>query len=323
MKTSTVAIPAAGITTAIAGTLARRRTIARWADNPDPLDGRPVRFPDAERRSVQLADGAEIATWFVGSGPTIVLVHGLTASRHDWGPIAPALVESGYRVVAVEQRGHGESTAGTAGYGSTQLGMDLGDVFSALDLHATCLVGHSMGGMASMGFAATRPGLFSERVDSFVSIASAGAINVARQSLGLRLGGITLPEQLTDVPATRLRLIAGLGAFGRNPSLHMIDEAIASFQKIPEEVRGPATAALASHDLLEDLRGLEVTSLVLGGGRDQLIRPTQVHELHETLPNSELYMYPDAGHLLIWERHDDIARRIDRFAQSVLSTVSG
>ena len=322
MKKSTIALPVAGIATVVGGARAGRRTVASWADNPDPLNGQPVEFPDAERRVVPLGDGAQIATWIIGAGPTIVLVHGLTASHHDWGPIAPKLVDAGYRIVAIDQRGHGNSTAGTAGYGSIQLGTDLANVFTALDLNAVSLVGHSMGAMAAMGFATRHKSVFGERVASFVSIASAGATNTLLQAIGMRLGAIEIPERLTEVDAERFRLIAGLSVFGKNPSLHMVDESVAAFRKCPEAVRAPATAALASHDLLDELRHIDVPSLVLGAGRDQLVRPKQVRALDAALPNSELHMYPDAGHMVVWEEHADIAARIGRFAQTVVGTMT-
>ncbi len=317
-----IAIPAAGLVTLLTGAFAGRRRLAAWTKNPDPLNGQPVEFPDAELRTVPLDDGAEIAVWIAGSGPTIVLVHGLTASHHDWGPMARHLIDAGYRLVAVDQRGHGNSTAGTKGYGSRQLGTDLGDVFTALDLHAVCLVGHSMGAMASMGFATGHSSVFAERVQSFVSIASAGATNSVRQTFGLRLGAISLPEQLTKIDAQRLRLIAGLGVFGRNPSLHMVEEAVTAFRRCPEAVRAPATAALGSHDLLEELTGVHVPTLVIGSGRDRLIDVDQVRELDAAFPNSQLHIYEDAGHMVLWERHKDLAARTDRFVQSVLASMS-
>lgn len=316
MRRSLLALPTAGIVAAL-GRLASKRAVSSWEDNPDPLNGVPVVFPEAERRTVPLDDGAQIAVHIVGSGPTIVLVHGLTASHHDWAPIAPLLVKAGYRVVAIDQRGHGDSTVGTAGYGSTQLGADLAEVFRALDLRARSLVGHSMGAMAIMGFATGSPRTFDARVDSFVSIASAGATDVVRQSFGLRLGAISLPDRLSEIDSERLRLVTALAVFGKNPSLHMIDEAIDSFRKCPDEVRGRATAALATHDLLEKLNGVRIPCLVIGGGRDQLIRPSQVKELDEALPNSEMYMYSNAGHMVLWEEPEDIAKRIDQFVQSL------
>ncbi len=323
MKRSAVAIPAVALASLLSGGLLGRRHIEQWRQNPDPLGGIPVRFPPSERRTVVMSDGAEIATWTAGSGPTIVLVHGLTASRHDWGPMAPLLIAAGYRIVAIDQRGHGDSTAGTAGYGSEQLGADLAEVFELLDLRARCLVGHSMGAMAAMGFAVRHSAVFEQRVQSLVAIASAGATNSKRQSLGLRIGARELPNALTGVDNERLRLIAGLSVFGKGPSLHMVDESTNAFRRCPESVRAPATAALGAHDLLDELGSIQVPSLVVGAGRDQLVRPKQVADLHAALPHSQLVTYPEAGHMVLWEHHVEVAEQIDWFAQSLVPSQQG
>jgi pimeloyl-ACP methyl ester carboxylesterase len=308
-----VLLPGAGVGLFVAGGLVGRQLVKRWRSNPDPLDGRPVVFPDGQVRRVDLPDGATIHTETIGHGPTIVMVHGLTASRHDWGPTAPALVDAGFQAVAVDQRGHGDSTAGTAGFGSSQLAQDLAFVFEALDLHARCLVGHSMGGMAAMAFAVEAPTVFNARVESLALIATAGSLATARHRLGLRLGGIAIPEAL--VPAEeRMRVGAGLGVFGAAPSLHMIDEAIRSFGRSDEDVRTAATTALLEHDVIDSLGTVSVPTLVIGAGRDQLIRPHQVAELAAAIPGSRSETFPDAGHMVIWERHEEIAALLAGFA---------
>lgn len=309
LNTKAVVGVAAGIGTLLAGGLAGRRLVDQWAKNEDPLDGEPVEFPDGEQRVVTMRDGAQISTVSVGTGPTIVCVHGLTTSRHDWGPIAATLVDAGYRLVAIEQRGHGDSTPGTAGYGSTQLGEDLAAVMAELDLRPQALVGHSMGGMAVMAYAAHHHGDAHDRVDNLVLIATAGSLKTARHGIGLRLGSIEIPP--TVMPENeRLRLVAGLSVFGKRPSLHMIDEIIAIFGECPEDVRTQATEDLLDHDVLAELADVTLRTLVLGGTRDQLIRPHQVRELDAALPNSTLHMFDGAGHMVIWERHHDVADAI-------------
>ena len=58
--------------------------------------------------SVQADDGTRIEYAESGTGPALVLVHGITENHHAWDPIVPALEEQ-WRVVAVDLRGHGES----------------------------------------------------------------------------------------------------------------------------------------------------------------------------------------------------------------------
>jgi non-heme chloroperoxidase len=314
-----LAIPALGVGAIVLGGYVGRQLVSRWRQNPDPLDGTPVAFPVGEQRHVELPDGAIINTITVGTGPTIVCVHGLTASRHDWGPMAPLLVQAGYRLLAVDQRGHGDSTAGAKGYGSTQLGHDLAFVLGALDVQAVALMGHSMGGMAAMSYAVDYEEDFRRRIETLILLATAGSLKTARHSLGLRLGGIGIPEAIRP-PKERLRVAAGLSAFGAHPSLHMIDEAIRSFENCSEDVRRAATSELRGHDVLDRLHSVVAPALVIGGTRDQLIRPFEVRELAAALDGTELAMLDGAGHMLIWERHRDI---VDRIVDFLVRTSAG
>ncbi|MFT7475968.1 MAG: non-heme chloroperoxidase [Verrucomicrobiales bacterium] len=318
-----LAIPALGAGALVLGVVAGRQLVSRWRQNPDPLHGTPVAFPVGEQRQVELPDGAVINTITVGTGPTVVCVHGLTASRHNWGPMAPLLVRAGYRLLAIDQRGHGDSTAGANRYGSTQLGHDLAFVLRALDVQALALMGHSMGGMAAMSYAVDHEEDFRRRIETLILVATAGSLKTARHSLGLRLGGIGIPGSLRP-PKERLRVAVGLGAFGAHPSLHMIDEAIRSFENCSEDVRQAATSELRGHDVLDRLHSVVAPALVIGGTRDQLIRPFQVRQLAAALDRRELVMFDGAGHMLIWERHRDIVDRIvDFLARNSAGAVAG
>lgn len=292
------------------GVFARRKLLKAWRSNPDPLAGRPAKFPDGEIRRITVDDGASIETVTVGEGPTVVLVHGLTTSRHDWGPIGEHLLESGKQLITVDQRGHGGSTTGVDGYGSSRLGKDLRAVFEQLDVHAEALIGHSMGGMASMAFAVEHGDCFAERVENLVLIATAAELDTARHRAALHLGGVALPERLWP-HNDRLRLGAGLFFFGREPSLNMIDEGIAAFRATPERVRTEATKSLLKHDVVGQLGEIATPTLVIGAGRDQIIFPKQVVQLADGIASAELEMFDDAGHMVIWEKHVEIAALIN------------
>ncbi len=309
--------PAIGAAALFVAGVAGNRLAAQWAKNPDPLEGKPLSFPDGRIQMVDLPDGASINTVLVGTGPTIVCVHGLTSNHLDWGPIAPLLIDAGYSILAIDQRGHGDSTPGEAGYGSAQLGDDLAVVFETLDVRAVALMGHSMGGMAAMSFAVRHPEAFADRVQSLILVATAGSLRSLRHILGLLVGGLPIPAVLRPHDK-RMRVSAGLGAFGARPSLHMIDQTIGQFGSCDEPVRTAATAALREHDVADSLHTIRVPTLVIGGSRDQLIRPSEVERLAAGIDRSTLEMYPGAGHMVIWERHVDMAALItDWLAQSV------
>jgi pimeloyl-ACP methyl ester carboxylesterase len=97
------------------------------------------------------------------SRPLAVLVHGVTSSSRTWWRVGPALAERGYRVLAVDLRGHGASPRPVAGLDAADLAADVaetvtasapGPAAAAVDL----LVGHSLGALVALELVTARPG---------------------------------------------------------------------------------------------------------------------------------------------------------------------
>ena len=91
-----------------------------------------------------------------GSGRSLVLVHGITESRRTWDPLVEPLVAAGYRVVAIDLRGHGDSSR-TAPYDLATMAGDVGAVLAHEGLDDALLVGHSLGGAVVSAYAAGGP----------------------------------------------------------------------------------------------------------------------------------------------------------------------
>lgn len=86
--------------------------------------------------------------------PPILFLHGLASSSYIWNLVAPRLAEYGHEVIALDQRGHGESAKPDSGYDfATILADDLA-VVQALGLYRPLIVGHSWGAMAALEYAA-------------------------------------------------------------------------------------------------------------------------------------------------------------------------
>src|ERR1700712_4846358 len=81
-----------------------------------------------------------------GDGRPVVLIHGWPLSGESWKGQIPALAKAGYRVIAYDRRGFGQSDKPKHGYGYDTLAADLDGVLSELDLTDVTLVGFSMGG---------------------------------------------------------------------------------------------------------------------------------------------------------------------------------
>ncbi len=92
-------------------------------------------------------------SWGEEGRPLAVLVHGVTASSRTWWRVGPWFAGAGWRVVAVDLRGHGKSPRATHGLGLEDLAGDLHDTVSALlkpEERVDILLGHSLGALAAL-----------------------------------------------------------------------------------------------------------------------------------------------------------------------------
>lgn len=92
-----------------------------------------------------------------GSGPPIVLLHGLASNAWIFGEVGPRLA-AGHRVIAIDQRGHGQSSKPETGYDFATLSADIAAILDHLGLTDPLLVGHSWGGNVTLDFAVRYPG---------------------------------------------------------------------------------------------------------------------------------------------------------------------
>ncbi len=131
--------------------------------SPTPL-GR--RAPVAGGLDVTLpGDGVRLAaTRWPGAGPPVVLLHGLASQRHHWDLVVPHLV--GLPLLALDQRGHGDSEQPDTGYDHAAVAADVGTALDALGWSRAVVVGHSWGASVAMTFAAAHP----ERVLAVVAV---------------------------------------------------------------------------------------------------------------------------------------------------------
>jgi pimeloyl-ACP methyl ester carboxylesterase len=109
-------------------------------------------------------------TWGDGTDPSrplAVLVHGVTSSSRSWWRVGPALAERGFRVLAVDLRGHGASPRPVAGLAAADLAADVAETVAAADGASPpdpaapavdLLVGHSLGALVALELVAARPG---------------------------------------------------------------------------------------------------------------------------------------------------------------------
>ena len=101
-------------------------------------------------------DGASVYYETTGTGTPVVLVHGITESCRTWDPVRDRLVDAGYRVIAPDLRGHGQSSP----HSPYDLGSLAGDIIAVVTTEGLSnprVVGHSLGGAVVSALAGAFP----------------------------------------------------------------------------------------------------------------------------------------------------------------------
>jgi pimeloyl-ACP methyl ester carboxylesterase len=114
-------------------------------------------------RIMQVGDlGMHLREWST-TGHPIVFLHGLASSSHIWDLLAPRLAGQ-FRVIAIDQRGHGETDKPDSGYDFPTFVADVHGLIQELGMSHFALVGHSWGGNVALHYAVTHPDLVSHLV---------------------------------------------------------------------------------------------------------------------------------------------------------------
>ena len=92
-----------------------------------------------------------------GSGPPLVLVHGLMGSLADWQERVVPLLTHQFSVLTFDLRGHGQSDMPAAGYTSADMARDMEELLTQLEVETADVVGHSFGGTVALHFTALHP----------------------------------------------------------------------------------------------------------------------------------------------------------------------
>ena len=239
-----------------------------------------------------------------GSGPVIVLVHGITSTSATWDRVMPYLAER-YTVIAPDLMGHGESAKPRGDYSLGAYASGVRDILVALGHDRATFVGHSLGGGIAMQLAYQFP----ERCERLVLVDSGGL----GRELSFLLRAAALPGSEIVLPLLASPPIMGIGrAIGQG-----LDRlGLKAGTEIMEMARGHASLAdrAARGAFVQTLRTIvdpggqrvnasdrlylaeNVPFLLIWGERDTVIPVSHAHAAHELVPSSRLEIFPEAGH---------------------------
>jgi pimeloyl-ACP methyl ester carboxylesterase len=134
-----------------------------------------------------------------GSGGWLILLHGLASQAHIWDLVAPHLTDA-FRVIAIDQRGHGLSDRPDSGYDFATVASDLDAILKALEINRAVLAGHSWGGNVAVQYAADQP----DRVSGLVLI-DGGFLQIGDRLDWPTVEKFLEPPDLIGTPADEFR----------------------------------------------------------------------------------------------------------------------
>lgn len=303
---------AGGLMLGTAAAELQRRHMRRIAADPEqealanPPDGRPLRVRSSDGTMLNAeAFGAEDAA-------TFVLAHGWTETLCYWTYIIRGLCDRGFRVVAYDLRGHGDSDAAVDDdYSMARFGEDLEAVLEASvpEGHRAVVVGHSLGAMSVAAWAEHHD--VGRRVGA-AALLNTGVGDLVAESLLFPLPRVAhalhhaiavrgflgarapLPRVSTPLSHAAVRYIA----FGPAASPAQVAYYERMLVACPPDVRASVGIAMSEMELHHALPRLTVPTLVMAGEKDRLTPPSHARRIADELPVLEkLIVLEETGHM--------------------------
>lgn len=256
-------------------------------------------MPTPQERRVQ-ARGLTFhyVEWGVPAAPPLLCLHGITQTAHSWDEVAADLAAD-YRVLCLDQRGHGDSDWAPEGdYTRQTQATDVDAITDALGLSRFVLAGMSMGGINSITFTTQHP----QKVRALIIVDVSPEIQV--KGVENIRSFIQAPDELDTFEAfverahqfnprrslenIRSRLSHNLKQLPSGKWTWKYDKALRSGER--------SFQASALHNLWDDVRAIRCPTLIIKGGESDILSAESATKLQQAIPGSRLCVVPGAGH---------------------------
>lgn len=256
-------------------------------------------------------NGARISYEEYGSGPPVVLVHGLGGNATDtWKKVTAPLAER-FRVVAYDLRGSGRSEVTPGPYSIDQLADDLAGLLDALELQRAGVVGHSLGGGIALRCAVDHPG----KVAAVVGVGAVAELSEQAQAM--------MAARAEKVEAEGMAEVAeAVATMGLAPSFR--EEHPDEFQAYVALLAANVPAGYAAQcRALATMRApylerISVPVLLVAGELDQSSPPSMNRENAARIPGARLVEIAGCAHIIPWEKPAELLEAARPFLEEHL-----
>ncbi|MFU1783296.1 alpha/beta fold hydrolase [Haloarcula japonica] len=262
------------------------------------------------------ADGVSLAVEETGSGRPVVLIHGYSQSRLSWRNQFESNLTEDFRLIAPDNRGHGESDKPHDAYADSDLwARDLDAVFAELDVDDAVLVGWSYGGLAVLDY------LDAFGTDRVAGLNLVGGVSeIGTEAGNARLGQAYLDLMEGFVSTDVMESVRTLQEFVDLCVYDDLSSADRAYMLgynvvVPPRVRDSLRDRTVRHD--SSLAALDIPVLVTHGEEDAVMLPKSAREYEDLADDATLSMYPETGHTPFWESPDRYNRELRQFARDL------
>lgn len=261
-------------------------------------------------------NGITLAYDDVGSGPVVVLIHGFPLNRRMWRPQLPLLVAAGYRVIAPDLRGFGDSDALDAPCSMDLLADDLVALLDYLEVRQAAVIGMSMGGYLLFNLLERYP----QRVQAAVFAVTRAVADDAEGRAGRRRLAEEVVKFGPQLVADRFQeLLFAPGIEEQRPRLA---EEVYGWMVATSSV-GLAAGLLAMgqrRDATPLLPSITVPALAIGADQDRACPVEHLRTIAAGIAGCRLCIIPGAGHMVNLEQPGDFNQAVLAFLREVLPT---
>jgi pimeloyl-ACP methyl ester carboxylesterase len=294
--------------------------VAERGEEEEPVPAKRERLVVRES-SVRASDGSSLHVQSAGTGPTVLLIHGLGYAAWAGAPLRSHLVGAGYRFLTFDNRGTGGSEKPTGPYTIQQMADDATSVVDAEGQGPVHVIGYSMGGYIALQMAVSRPSVVRSLTLIATSAGGPGAMDVpetTRRAWEAASGGT--PEQFARATMP-LSFRPGWTQSHPESFEALLRTRLAA--PTPSQVWRAQYEASARHlHSGLDVTGIHVPALVLHGTKDRVVPHSNGTLLASQLPNARFRSLEDAGHLSWIEDPPTVAREIVRFLAEVSASTA-
>ncbi len=254
------------------------------------------------------SDDAEIFYEIRGSGPPVVLLHPFPCHHEFWNPVAAAL-DSRYRLILPDLRGHGESEIGEGPALMQKHAGDVAHVLDAAGVGKAAFVGCSIGGYILFEFWRR----FRARVGALALCDTRPQADTAESRANRLRAAAAVMEQGTEpFIESMIPKLMGRTTVATRPDL--VDGARAMMRKMAAEDISLVLRGMAERpDSVADLKSIDVPTLIVIGEEDVLSTVADGELMRQNIAGSQLKVVPKAGHYAPWEQTEAVGTVLRQF----------